>query len=470
VPLRRENQTAPLARDRSIVLGALVVGLLLAWQQGAAPSLASYAAGAVGLIAVHERLRRSFSPAASVITVLVLFGATSLYWSMVRESSLAEPVAFAAAALALALTQRQPWRPLPAISAAILAAAAPFAAHVVFAGTPEAQDAAGGVLAALFSSSHGLFALTPTVYLAFAGVLAYSLRSRTEAALALGSFAVMLLGLALWPGGASGPVAHRLTAALAVLAPGLAYAIDRVHARPWLAVVPIVGFAVAWNYWLMVQYTVGTLPKDEPVSFGAMVRQQMAVHTRSPYVFPFALPASAWFAWRDGMPLERFEVLAFEPRQPSVDLTMDRGVERFLLGGWEGGAEAGTGPQWIREPRAELAVPIDLPGGRPVDVTITARARLEEPAAKATIGVEVNDQEIGRLVVPPTAPVDLTLRVPAEAVGRVWRAGYNRLTFVSYGVERVDPSDTRPPGPLGSRLKDRPWPVAIYRVRITPSS
>ena len=103
-----------------------------------------------------------------------------------------------------------------------------------------------------------------------------------------------------------------------------------------------------------------------------------------------------------------------------------------------------------------------------MDVTISARTRLEEPAVNAVIGLEINGREIARFVVPPTAPADFTTRVASDVVGRVWRAGYNRLTFVSHGVERVDPSDTRPPGPLGRRLKDRPWPVAIYRVRITP--
>jgi hypothetical protein len=204
------------------------------------------------------------------------------------------------------------------------------------------------------------------------------------------------------------------------------------------------------------------------VSFASMVRQQMAVQTRSPYVYPFALPASAWFAWREGVPIERFEQLAFEPRLTTIDQPMDRRVERFLLDGWEPGADE-SGPHWIRDPRASLTLPFDPPPSGAVDLTINARTRLEEPAVNATIALEVNGHEIARFVVPPTAPADFTTRVSADHVGRVWRAGYNRLTFVSYGVERADPSDTRPPGPLGRRSKDRPWPVAIYRVRITPA-
>ena len=76
--------------------------------------------------------------------------------------------------------------------------------------------------------------------------------------------------------------------ALAVVAPGLATVIEFARARPLVAALPLIAGAVLWNYWLMVQYTVGLLPKDEPVSFAAMVRQQADVHTRSPYVYPFA--------------------------------------------------------------------------------------------------------------------------------------------------------------------------------------
>ena len=83
----------------------------------------------------------------------------------------------------------------------------------------------------------------------------------------------------------------------------------------------------------------------------------------------------------------------------------------------------------------------------------------------ATLGVEVNGREIGRFEAPPDAPADVSLRVPAD-IGSIWRAGYNRVTFVSHGVTRVDPADQRPPGPLARRTGDRAWPVAIYRLRI----
>jgi hypothetical protein len=447
----------------------VALGILLARLQGTSPPFVAYAAGTVGLVAIHERLRQSFSPTVTLLAVILLFGATSLFWSMTQGPAPAETVAFAITALALLMASGRPWQSGRAIAGVVLATAAPLVTHAILpSGASHSAARDSGIVGVLFSSTHGFFALTPVVYIAFAGVIASFFRDRSGAAVAVAAFAAMLIGVVVWPVALNTPDAHRLTASLAILAPGLAFVIDRAFARPWLAIGPLVAAVAVWNYWLMIQYTVGTLPKDEPVSFAAMVRQQMTVQTRSPYVYPFALPASAWFAWREGVPVERFEQLAFEPRLTAIDQTMDRRVERFLLDGWEPGAEE-SGPHWIREPRATLALPFQPPAGGAVDVTINARTRLEEPAVNATIALEVNGHEIGRFVVPAAAPADFTTRVSADAVGRVWRAGYNRLTFVSYGVERVDPSDTRPPGPLGRRVKDRSWPVAIYRVRIAPA-
>ena len=456
--------------NRYLLFGILALGILVARIQGASPPLFPYAAGAIGLVAVHERLRRSFSPTVALFAVILIFGATSLFWSMTQDGSPLEASAFAVAAVALAIACREPWRTPRVVAGTVVAVAAPFLLRAILATSAEAHAATldSGMIGVLFSSTHGLFALTPIVYVAFAGAIAFAFRDRRAAALAVVAFAAMLIGVASWPAASSGPAAHRLTASLALLAPGLAYVIDRAMARPWIAIVPVVVGVAVWNYWLMIQYTVGTLPKDEPVSFSGMVRQQMDVQTRSPYVYPFALPASAWFAWREGIPVERFEQLAFQPRLSAIDQAMDKRADRWLLDGWEPGGEDG-GPRWIRDPRASLTLPFEPPAGRGLAVTIDARTRLEEPAVNATIALEANGQEIGRFVVPPTAAADFSIQMPADAVGRVWRAGYNRLTFVSHGVERVDPSDTRPPGPLGRRLKDRPWPVAIYRVRITPS-
>jgi hypothetical protein len=325
--------------------------------------------------------------------------------------------------------------------------------------SPGAGAAQSNWQAALFSSSHGLLSLTPVAYVALAGTIAYVPRNVFWGASALIVFA-------LWVASGAG-----LIGALAILAPGLAFLIDRAAQRPLLAVAPLVLFALAWNYWLMVQYTTGALPKDEPVSFAALVRQQADVHTRSPYVYPFAFPANVWFAWREGVPADRYELLAFEPRRPDIDLVMDRRADRFLLDGWDAPGSDVHGPvRWIGESRASIVLPLVTTPGRDLNVEVMARARLEQPAVDADLGLEMNDHEIGRFVVPASAPAKARLTIPASAVGRIMRAGYNRLTFVSYGVRRVDPADSRPPGPLASRPTTRAWPVAIYRIRIAAAS
>jgi hypothetical protein len=125
---------------------------------------------------------------------------------------------------------------------------------------------------------------------------------------------------------------------------------------------------------------------------------------------------------------------------------------------------------WIRERRATIVLPLDLPDDRPILVSVTSRARLEEPAVDADLGLEVNGHEIGRFVAPSARPADVTMTVPAAAGGRIFRAGYNRLTVVSYGVHRADAGDRSEPGHIGNRPGSRAWPVAVSRIRIMSES
>lgn len=455
------------------MIGALIGGAAFAFSSAGSALIFPYLIGSAGLLLVHERLRIEFDPSVALVATLLVFAGTSMYWSMTRVGWLADLMAFGIVASVTLLQARTGPPRIPRAAAWGILAMLPLALRFIeyFAGRIGTTAPASSV-AALFSSSHGFLSLTPIAYLALVGTIVYFRKNPVWAA---GAIAVMGIWMLAGAATSMSPTpdvrfGHRLTPALAILSPGLAFVIDRARARPWLAVAPLVVTAVAWNYWLMVQYTVGMLPKDAPVSFGSMVRQQADVHTRSPYVYPFAFPANVWFAWREGIPAERYELLANEPRLPTIDLTLDRRALRYVLEGWQAPGPDDVAPlQWIRERRATLAVPLEIPTGRDVNVFVTARARLEEPAVRANLGLEINGHEIGRFVVPATAPLEVPFKVPAAEVGRVWRAGYNRVTFVSYGVERADPSDQRPPGPLGSRTGDRAWPVAIYRIRIQPS-
>jgi hypothetical protein len=381
---------------------------------------------------------------------------------MTEKSDLAGTAAFAAVAAALLAQGLWPTATARRTLAWVGLAAVPLALHAL-------QPHRPGPVPwdrLLFSSTDGLFALTPVVYIALAGTLGRLRRNRTETLTSLAILSVWITASTVVPvDGPGGRFGHGLTAAIALLAPGLADLIERAHRRPWPAVAVAVATVLAWNYWLMVQYTVGLVPKDAPVSFRALVRQQADVHTLSPYRYPFAFPANLWFAWREGLPPDRYELLAFEPTREAIDLPLTREASRFLIDGWEPDADSIDAHAWTRDRRATLALPLALSAGREIEIVLAARARLDDPPVSATVGLEINGREVGRVTVPPAAVTELRLSVGPE-VGAVFRAGYNRLALVSHGVSRVDPADERPPGPMARRLGDRPWPVAVHRIRI----
>jgi hypothetical protein len=245
----------------------------------------------------------------------------------------------------------------------------------------------------------------------------------------------------------------------------LALVVDHAVRRPQWLLALVAGVAIAWNYGLMVQYTAGMVPKDAPVSFGRIVRQQAELATRPPFVYPFAFPANVWFAWREGLPADRYDLLATEAVTGEVDVVMDARAERFLLDGWEtpGGDEWGS-HWWLNGSPAGLVVPIDVPARRAAEVEITARTRFEEPTVEARLEVRVNGRPVGQLVAPPTTAGTTRFTVPPTP--GLWRRGFNRVEIVSLGVTRIDSADSRPPGEIARRLDHRPWPVAIYRLRI----
>lgn len=319
----------------------------------------------------------------------------------------------------------------------------------------------------LFSSWHGLFSWTPVVYVATIGTVAY-LRREWRWALS----ALVVLFLTAWVNGATQDWAagwsfggRRFASALVLLAPGLALVIEFAVRRPLVAVAPVAALALWWNHLLMVQYTTGMLPKDEPVSFGRLVRQQSEVVTTAPYAYPFAFPANAWFAWRHDLPIDKYDELSAEALRSPLELRFDRAVEKFLLDGWDtpSGDDWGTA-WWIGATPARMVVPLALEPGR-VEITITARTRLDEPVVQAALALDVNGTQVGQFAAGVPAPSTSTITVPAELAARVFHRGFNRVAIRSLGVSRVDPNDPRPPGPL-ARRRNAAWPVAVYDLRI----
>ena len=293
----------------------------------------------------------------------------------------------------------------------------------------------GAESASLFGADGGFFSLTPATHIALLGTF---LLVRRDPFWATASLSLLLLWFV---------TGSDLTGAVALLAPGLAFVIDWVGRKPLVAVAPLVAAAIGWNYWLMVQYTAGMIPKDAPVSYASMVRQQADVHTRPPYVYPFAFPANALFAWQESVPIDRYDVLAAEPRRGRFELTIDRGAERFLLTGWGPPGANDSGPfRWLDAPRATLTFPLQ-PSAEDMTVEVLATARGGTPSTTSELTFELNGHVIGRSQVSPAAATEARLAIPASTVGRVLRAGYNRLSIVTSGNHRI----------------------AIHRVRIAPA-
>ena len=243
--------------------------------------------------------------------------------------------------------------------------------------------------------------------------------------------------------------------ARAVVAPGLAYLIEGRESKAASRTrAPVIAGASLWNYWLMVQYTVGLLPKDEPVSFAAMVRQQADVHTRAAVPLSVCVSCQRVVCVARGRASGPLRCARDASRAGSqIDLGMDASADRFLLDGWErAGSDALRTGALDRRGRARRSPCRSRcrRSRRRRSRSRLARASRSRPVS-ANIAVEINGHEIGRFVVPPTAPADLRADRAGADVGRVLRAGYNRLTFVSHGVHRVDPSDQRPPGRLRAR-------------------
>jgi hypothetical protein len=287
----------------------------------------------------------------------------------------------------------------------------------------------------LFAAPNGFLALAPAMYVAAIGAV---LRVGSRPAEAVAA----VTALTLWP------ITHTsLVPAVALLAPGLCAVAHWGARKPFLAVAPLVLGAIAWNDWLMVQYTIGTIPKDAPFSFAAMVRQQADVSTSAPYVYPFAFPGNVISAWREGVPVARYDELSAEPQREHFEIAFDRGADRFLLDGWGNAATSTAGAfRTVAADRAVMVFPF-APAVRSIELSILATVRGAEPGS-VDAAVAINGVTVGRFNVHLQQPTQIRFTIPASDVGRVFRAGYNRLSIVSSAPRRL----------------------AIHRIRLAPAS
>jgi hypothetical protein len=483
----------------------VALGLTLPYIRAALTS--SFVVGSVGLVVIHRRLRAEFESGIAFLTSLLVFGATPLVWYMVYEPSMTHAASFGFVALFIVLAERwtsvamtrrhaillgvtlglafitRPQEALFALFPAVLlmTAAAPLdtrvraaarlavwafvgvvpflalqAVHSTILMSRETFDLVGndGYLDfvhsrwadTLWSSWHGFLSWTPLAYIALLGTAFYVRKHRPWAIAAL-----LIVFLMAWINGSTADWAagwsfggRRFVSILAVLAPGLAYVVWQLARRPLIAVGIVVVLAIGWNQLLVAQYATGTLPKDAPVSFGQIVRQQAMLLTGPPFVYPFAFPANAWFAWRTGLPLDRYDLLGPESLRPSFDLPMNAAAGKFLISGWGPRASDAAGElRWIDGPQAELVLPLDIPADRDISLRIQARTRMLDPPEPAMLKISINGRVLGTVTPDPQQLSEAMFTVPA-GTGILIR-GFNRIAFEK---------DAAAP------------PVALYRVVI----
>ena len=469
--------------------------------------VSSFAIGAIGLFALHGRLRREFSPAAAFAASSLLFAATPLIWYMVYEPAMTHAASFGFVALfivaAASLTSVHMTAPASVLLGALLGLAvmtrpqeALFAAFpaliVLCAREPMAVRARAAIrlaawaflgvapflllqalhwtillnrerfalvggggyldfwnshwLDTLWSSWHGFFSWTPITYVAFIAMFFYARRDR---AWGVAAIAVLLLmawvngSTADWSGGWSFG-GRRFVSVLVLLAPGIALVVDALMRRPVIALGTVAAAAIAWNQLLVVQYTRGLLPADGATNFAQIVRQQSVLATQPPFVYPFAFPANALFAWRTGLPVGYYDLLGAERLRTSFELTMTADAGRFLIDGWGGRATDPFGDlRWIEGNRAELLLPLDLPSDREVTVEWTARTRRLDPPETATFALVINGRETFRFTPDTEQSMHFSFTVPPEE--NLWVRGFNRVTFERRGGNA---------------------PVALYRIAV----
>jgi hypothetical protein len=476
--------------------------------------LVSFATAAAGIVALHLRLRREFGGAIAFLTSVLILGATTLAWYIVSEPSMTHAASFGMVALALVCSERwlvdhlptrrqaitlgvlfalvvlvriedglfllfpacalafgpaarsQSVRARTRVALEMLVGAAPFIVlqalmyAALFASNQFTLVGGeeGYLLISsrwsdvLFSSRHGLFSWTPAVWLGVLGTLLYVRRNRWWAIPALVTFAIMvwLNGSARdWSGGwAFG--GRRFTSALAALAPGFAAALDWARRHPLVVLVPAVAVTIGWNTLLMTQFQRDLVPKDEAVRFDKMVRQQADLYVKPPYFYPFAFPANVWFAWREGLPIDKYDLLGAEPFHREMYLPLNEWGSRFLTGGWDDGAGDRFGSRhYLNGATGTILVPLDVPSDLEFSLDIEARAEGAAGSGTATLGVAVNDHAFGDVAMPVGGdrPVRQVFTTPAHA--KVWRRGYNRVTISRRDV------------PAGV-------PVVVYALRLGP--
>jgi len=320
----------------------------------------------------------------------------------------------------------------------------------------------------LFAPRNGWFSTTPIAYAAVIGLFLVPRRARLAAAGLIAAVAIQVYLnstiLDWWGSAAFGQ--RRMCNATLPLVVGLASLLSRsgrlaarlpVAARHAIAVA-ILGPLVAWNLWRVLQLRGGLAASDAlvptccervpPVLRGGFA----AVYRRIGN--PFELPASAWFAWRHGVGLDRWDTAVGNyPLVPSLGSLLDdslwrqRGVwrigspgsEPYLVQGWSRSAHGDRPRRFTTATVATVLVPNLMPYGQRLTLWLA-------PAGGHHAVVRWNDEIVADVELSGWTPVRFDL--PAIALHT------NELTIEATLAEPAPPLSTGAENRVGVAVGD----------------
>ena len=319
----------------------------------------------------------------------------------------------------------------------------------------------------LFSSRNGWLSTTP---IAYAGVVGLGFLPRRARLIAAGFLAAVALQVYLdsiifdwWAGASFGqrrlcnmtlPVVVGLAALLAAAARRAAR--TRAPRPVWHALAAIgLGLPVAYNLSRVEALRAGKPANSTPHPMCCAELPAPLRGAAQPIYGaignPFALPASAAFAWRHGVPLSRWDVAVGDYvmvptldevtddiyRRQKVSWNLGGGGGRYLLGGLGAAQPASPPYRWTLAPRAVALVPLLMPddqrfalrlhpgGSRHVTVRWNDTVVVDTDLADgwSRLGFDVRDPDVGTNVLtieaaPAPLPPGAGLAAPAGvAVG-----------------------------------------------------
>jgi len=319
----------------------------------------------------------------------------------------------------------------------------------------------------LFAPRNGWFSTTPIAYAAVIGLATLPGRARLVAA---GLCAAVVIQVYLnstvfdwWAGAAFGQ--RRMCNVTLPLVVGLASLLWRcgrlarrlpVAARHAIALA-VLGPMVAWNLMRVGELRGGVAAPDAmaPSCCDRVPRPLRGVFARIYGAIgdPFELPASAWFAWRHGVPLDRWDrTVGNYPLVPPLDALQDDqlwaqrgawriasgGIEPYLVTGWSRAVTADRPLRWTTAPAATVLVPNLMPEGQRMTLWLA-------PAGAQRATVRWNGEVVADVELAGWTAVRFDL--PGIAVHT------NELTVEATPAPYAPPGP-RPDGPVGVAVGD----------------